>query len=76
MDLKKEDRRRSQKERRVESPKERGVALSCELVGMRYGKISHAWRLELDVYEIDADKIKCLVDMIEKPVAVGIVEQE
>ena len=43
---------------------------------MRYGKVSHAWRIEFDIYEIDSDKAKELMDLIEKPVVVGIVENE
>jgi hypothetical protein len=60
----------------VEKVKKEGVAISCELVGMRYGKISHAWRIEFDVYEVESEKVKKLMDLIEKPVAIGIVEQE
>jgi hypothetical protein len=61
-------------ERKEEEDKK--VAVSCELVGMRYGKVSHCWRIEFDIYEIDSDKAKILMDMIEKPVYLGIVEQE
>ncbi|MAO22615.1 MAG: hypothetical protein CMJ25_17850 [Phycisphaerae bacterium] len=61
---------------RREEEEDKGVSVSCELVGMRYGKMSHAWRIEFDIFEIDSDKAKQLMDMIEKPVFLGIVEQE
>lgn len=53
-----------------------GVALSCELVGIKNLKSTHNWRIEFDVYEIDNEKVKELMDLIEKPVVVGIVENE
>ena len=58
-------------ERREE---DRGVALNCELVGIKNLKSTHNWRIEFDVYEMDSDKVKQLIDLVEKPVAVGIVE--
>lgn len=53
-----------------------GVALNCELVGIKNLKSTHNWRIEFDVYEIDNEKVKELMDLIEKPVCLGIVEQE
>ena len=53
-----------------------GVALNCELVGIKNLKSTHNWRIEFDVYEIDSDKVKHLMDIIDKPVVVGIVEGE
>tara|TARA_B100001939_G_scaffold345067_1_gene360839 strand:- start:924 stop:1118 length:195 start_codon:yes stop_codon:yes gene_type:complete len=53
---------------------DRGVALNCELVGIKNLKSTHNWRIEFDVYEMDSDKVKQLIDLVEKPVAVGIVE--
>ena len=51
-----------------------GVALNCELVGIKNLKTTHNWRIEFDVYEIDSDKVKELLDVIGKPVVVGIVQ--
>ena len=51
-----------------------GIAVNCELVGIKNLKSTHNWRIEFDVYEIDSDKDKQLIDLIEKPVMVGIVE--
>tara|TARA_R100000808_G_C2131781_1_gene140852 strand:- start:542 stop:721 length:180 start_codon:yes stop_codon:yes gene_type:complete len=53
-----------------------GIAIQCELVGLKNLKISHNWRIEFDVYEIEQSKIKELVDLIEKPVVLGIIKQE
>tara|TARA_R110002020_G_scaffold52794_2_gene148158 strand:+ start:1249 stop:1392 length:144 start_codon:yes stop_codon:yes gene_type:complete len=43
------------------------------LVGLKNLKISHNWRIELDTFEIEQDKVKDLIDLIQKPVAIGIV---
>ena len=51
----------------------KGIALKCELVGLKNLKISHNWRIELDTYEIEQEKVKELVDLIGKPVSIGIV---
>jgi hypothetical protein len=39
-------------------------------------KITHNWRIELDTFEIDQDKVKDLIDLIQKPIAIGIVPLE
>jgi len=46
------------------------------LVGLKNLKISHNWRLEFDVYEVEQEKVKELIDLIQKPVAIGIVPLE
>ena len=53
-----------------------GIALNCELVGLKNLKISHNWRLEFDVYEMEQEKVKDLIDLIQKPVSMGIVPLE
>jgi len=53
-----------------------GIALNCELVGLKNLKISHNWRLEFDVFEVEQEKIKDLIDLIQKPVVIGIVPSE
>ena len=50
------------------------VALKCELVGVKNLKSTHNWRIEFDVYEIDSNKVKELIDLVGEPVAMGIVE--
>ena len=54
--------------------KEKGVALNVELVGIKNLKTTHNWRLEFDVYEIDSDKVKQLMDKINKPMLMGLVQ--
>ena len=54
----------------------KGIALKCELVGLKNLKMSHNWRIELDTYEIEQEKVKELIDLIQKPVSVGIVLNE
>jgi hypothetical protein len=53
-----------------------GIALNCELVGLKNLKITHNWRLEFDVFEVEQEKIKDLIDLIQKPVVIGIVPSE
>lgn len=56
--------------------KSSGIALQCELIGLRNLKITHNWRIELDTFEIEQEKVKELVDMIGKPVSIGIIALE
>ena len=56
--------------------KENKTALNVELVGIKNLKITHNWRLEFDVYEVEQEKVKELIDMIQKPVSMGIVLDE
>ena len=56
--------------------KRKEIALNCELVGLKNLKITHNWRLEFDVYEVEQEKVKELIDLIQKPVAIGIVPLE
>ena len=55
---------------------DKGVSLNVELVGIKNLKTTHNWRLEFDVYEIDNDKVKQLMDIIDKPVMLGIVKND
>ena len=60
----------------MQKNEEEGVVINCELVGLKNLKMTHNWRLEMDIYEIDNEKVKSLVDLIEQPVVVAIVKQE
>jgi hypothetical protein len=40
--------------------------IKVNLMGIKHMKTSHVWRLEFDVYEVDSQKIKALIDQIEK----------
>ena len=54
----------------------KSVAITAELVCVKNLKTTHNWRLEFDVYEIDSGKVKELIDMLNKPLSLGIVEYE
>ena len=55
--------------------KERGIALTVELVGIKNLKTTHNWRLEFDVYEIDSHKVKNLMDKINKALVMALVDE-
>jgi len=52
----------------------KNTALNVELVGIKNLKLTHSWRIEFDVFEIDNDKVKDLMDMLNKPISMGLVE--
>tara|TARA_R100001594_G_scaffold72628_2_gene107210 strand:- start:3430 stop:3606 length:177 start_codon:yes stop_codon:yes gene_type:complete len=51
-----------------------GVALNVELVGIKNLKTTHTWRLEFDVYEVDSHKVKDLMDKVDKPQVMALVD--
>ena len=53
-----------------------GVALNVELVGIKNLKMTHTWRLEFDVYEIDSHKVKDLMEKIDKPLVMALVDND
>ena len=53
-----------------------GVTLNVELVGIKNLKISKTWRLEFDVYEIDSHKVKDLMDKIDHPLVMALVDND
>jgi len=54
--------------------KDENVVLSVELVGIKNLKTTHTWRLEFDVYEIDSYKVKDLMDKIDHPLVMALVD--
>ena len=56
------------------SIKETSAALNVELVGIKNLKMTHSWRIEFDVFEMDNDKVKDLMDMLNKPLSMGLVQ--
>ena len=56
--------------------KKNSVTVNAELVGIKNLKTTHNWRLELDVYEIDSDKVKNLLAKLNKPLMIAIVDYE
>ena len=59
----------------VENKKD-NVTLTTELVGTKNLKTTHNWRLEFDVYEIDSDKVKYLMDKLNKALVMALVDYE
>ena len=53
-----------------------GVTLNVELVGIKNLKMTHTWRLEFDVYEIDSHKVKDLMDKIDTPLVMALVDND
>ena len=51
-----------------------GVTLNVELVGIKNLKTTHTWRLEFDVYEVDSPKVKDLMDKVDKPLIMALVD--
>jgi len=56
--------------------KSKDIALNVELVGIKNLKMTHTWRLEFDVYEIDSNKVKDLMDKIDKPSVMALVDND
>ncbi len=55
---------------------DKGVSLNVELVGIKNLKTTHNWRLEFDVFEVEADKVKDLMDMLNKTLAMGLITHD
>ncbi len=56
--------------------KDKGVTLNVELVGIKNLKMTHNWRLEFDVYEIDSSNVKNIMDKLNKSLVMALVEYE
>jgi hypothetical protein len=56
--------------------KDKGVSLNVELVGIKNLKTTHNWRLEFDVFEVESDKVKDLMDMLNKTLAMGLITHD
>ena len=59
-----------------DTSKSKDIALNVELVGIKNLKMTHTWRLEFDVYEIDSHKVKDLMDKIDKPLVMALVNND
>tara|TARA_Y100000310_G_scaffold265612_1_gene276724 strand:- start:2 stop:190 length:189 start_codon:yes stop_codon:yes gene_type:complete len=53
-----------------------GIAITTELVGIKNLKSTGNYRLEFDVYEIDTDKVKELINKLNRPFMMGLVEYD
>jgi hypothetical protein len=56
--------------------KKEGITLNVELVGIKNLKTTHNWRLEFDVYEIDSNKVKDLLDKLNKALVMALVDYD
>ena len=54
--------------------KREGTTLNVELVGIKNLKTTHTWRLEFDVYEVESPKVKDLMDKVDKPLVMALVD--
>ena len=50
--------------------------LLVQLVGIKNLKMTHNWRIEFDVFEVDSEKVSQLVEKIEKAFVMALVENE
>ena len=55
---------------------DKGVTLNVELVGIKNLKTTHNCRLEFDVYEIDSENVKNIMDKLNKSLVMALVEYE
>ena len=55
---------------------DKGVTLNVELVGIKNLKTTHNWRLEFDVYKIDSENVKNIMDKLNKSLVMALVEYE
>jgi len=58
------------------SKESKGIAITTELVGIKNLKSTGNYRLEFDVYEIDTDKVKELINKLNRPFMMGLVEYD
>ena len=49
------------------------TTLKVNLVGLKYMKSQHLWRLELDIYEEENQKVKALMDKIDADFYLALV---
>jgi len=52
------------------------TTINAELVGIKNLKLTHCWRIEFDVYEIDSPKVKELLDKLNKPLLLTITDND
>ena len=54
--------------------KQEGTTVTTELVGIRNLKTTGVWRLEFDVFEVDSNKVKELMDKLNKALMMALIE--
>ena len=60
----------------MERKNKEGITLTTELVGIKNLKTTGNYRLEFDVYEIDTNKVKELIDKLNKAFVMALVEYD
>ena len=53
--------------------RERGITLNGEIVGIKNLKIAGNWRIELDTYDSEKEKIKDMMDLLNRGVVIAII---
>ena len=72
-----EKRKAAQRKRKWSVTKNReGITITTELVGIKNLKTTGNYRLEFDVYEIDTEKVKELIDKLNKAFVMALVEYD
>ena len=76
MDRREGDQRKRKWVNALPKKENNGITITTELVGIKNLKTTGNYRLEFDVYEIDTDKVKELIDKLNKPFMMALVEYD
>ena len=76
MDRREGDQRKRKWVNALSKKEDNGITITTELVGIKNLKTTGNYRLEFDVYEIDTDKVKELIDKLNKPFMMALVEYD
>ena len=76
MDRREGDQRKRKWVNALSKKENNGITITTELVGIKNLKTTGNYRLEFDVYEIDTDKVKELIDKLNKPFMMALVEYD
>ena len=74
MDRREGDQRKRKWVNALSKKENNGITITTELVGIKNLKTTGNYRLEFDVYEIDTNKVKELIDKLNKPFMMALVE--
>tara|TARA_Y100000310_G_scaffold313088_1_gene361037 strand:+ start:440 stop:673 length:234 start_codon:yes stop_codon:yes gene_type:complete len=76
MDRREGDQRKRQWVNALSKKENNGITITTELVGIKNLKTTGNYRLEFDVFEIDTDKVKELINKLNKPFMMALVEYD
>ena len=74
MDRREGDQRKRKWVNALSKKENNGITITTELVGIKNLKTTGNYRLEFDVYEIDTSKVKELIDKLNRPFMMALVE--